>query len=45
MQIQKNDIKQMTRSILAGYVWDENNSYVKIPRLRLKTRIELCRES
>ncbi|MGR8999173.1 MAG: NAD(P)/FAD-dependent oxidoreductase [Gammaproteobacteria bacterium] len=41
---QKNNIKQMICSILAGYVWDENNPYVKNPRLRLKTLIELCRE-
>ncbi len=41
---QKNNIKQMICSILAGYVWDENNPYVKNPRLRLKTLVELCRE-
>jgi flavin-dependent dehydrogenase len=41
---QKNNIKQMICSILAGYVWDENNPYVKNPHLRLKTLIELCRE-
>ena len=41
---QKNDIKQMICSILAGYVWDENNPYVKNHRLRLKTLVELCRE-
>ena len=41
---QMNDIKQMICSILAGYVWDENNPYVKNHRLRLKTLVELCRE-
>jgi len=41
---QQNDIKQMICSILAGYVWDENNPYVKNHRLRLKTLVELCRE-
>ena len=41
---QKNNIKQMICSILAGYVWDENNPYVKNHRLRLKTLVELCRE-
>jgi flavin-dependent dehydrogenase len=41
---QKNNIKQMICSILAGYVWDENNPYVKNSNLRLKTLIELCRE-
>jgi flavin-dependent dehydrogenase len=41
---QKNDIKQMICSILAGYVWDDNNPYVKNHRLRLKTLVELCRE-
>jgi flavin-dependent dehydrogenase len=42
---QKNNIKQMICSILAGYVWDENNPYVKNHSLRLKTLVELCRES
>jgi flavin-dependent dehydrogenase len=42
---QLNDIKQMICSILAGYVWDENNPYVKNHRLRLKTLVELCRKS
>jgi len=41
---QMNDIKQMICSILAGYVWDENNPYVKNHRLRLRTLVELCRE-
>ncbi len=41
---QQNNIKQMICSILAGYVWDENNPYVKNHRLRLKTLVELCRE-
>ena len=42
---QQNNIKQMICSILAGYVWDENNPYVKNHRLRLETLAELCRES
>ncbi|MDD2659520.1 MAG: NAD(P)/FAD-dependent oxidoreductase [Methylococcales bacterium] len=42
---QKNNIKQMICSILAGYVWDENNPYVKNHSLRLKTLVKLCRES
>jgi flavin-dependent dehydrogenase len=41
---QQGNIKQMICSILAGYVWDENNPYVKNPRLRLKTLTELCRQ-
>lgn len=41
---QQNNIKQMICSILAGYVWDENNPYVKNHRLRLETLVELCRE-
>lgn len=41
---QMNDIKQMICSILAGYVWDDNNPYVKNHSLRLKTLVELCRE-
>lgn len=41
---QKNNIKQMICSILAGYVWDENNPYVKNHSLRLNTLVELCRE-
>jgi flavin-dependent dehydrogenase len=41
---QKNNIKQMICSILAGYVWDGNNPYVKNSSLRLKTLVELCRE-
>ncbi len=41
---QKNNIKQMICSILAGYVWDDSNPYVKNHRLRLKTLVELCRE-
>ncbi len=42
-QPQQSNIKAMICSILAGYVWDENNPYVKNPRLRLKTLVELCR--
>ena len=39
------NIKAMICSILAGYVWDENNPYVKNSKLRLKTLVELCRKS
>jgi len=41
---QQENIKQMICSILAGYVWDKNNPYVKNSRARLKTLAELCRE-
>jgi flavin-dependent dehydrogenase len=41
---QQANIKQMICSILAGYVWDEKNPYVKNSRSRLKTLAELCRE-
>lgn len=41
---QRNNIKQMICSILAGYVWDDSNPYVKNHRLRLKTLVQLCRE-
>lgn len=41
---QKNNIKQMICSILAGYVWDQTNPYVKNSSHRLKTLVELCRE-
>lgn len=41
---QQANIKQMICSILAGYVWDEKNPYVKNSRPRLKTLAELCRE-
>lgn len=41
---QQNNIKAMICSILAGYVWDTDNPYVKNSRLRLKTLVELCRE-
>ena len=37
-------VTSMICSILAGYVWDENNPYVKNPPLRLNTLINLCRE-
>jgi len=42
---QQSNIKQMICSILAGYVWDESNPYVKNSRPRLNTLAELCRES
>ena len=41
---QQSNIKAMICSILAGYVWDEANPYVKNSRHRLKTLVELCRE-
>lgn len=41
---QQPNIKAMICSILAGYVWDENNPYVKNSRPRLNTLVELCRE-
>jgi len=41
---QQSNIKAMICSILAGYVWDEANPYVKNSRPRLKTLVELCRE-
>ena len=37
------NIKEMICSILAGYVWDTENPYVKKSRLRLKTLAEICR--
>ncbi len=40
---QQENIKQMICSILAGYVWDENNPYVKNSTTRLNTLVELCR--
>ncbi|MGR9036104.1 MAG: hypothetical protein ACU83O_05895 [Gammaproteobacteria bacterium] len=39
---QKNIIKQMIWSILAGYAWDEYNPYVKNHRLRLNMLVALC---
>ncbi|MEO1885953.1 MAG: tryptophan 7-halogenase, partial [Methyloprofundus sp.] len=42
---QQHNIKQMICSILAGYVWDVNNPYVKNSSLRLKTLVELCRDN
>lgn len=42
---QQNNIKAMVCSILAGYVWDANNPYVKKPTARLNTLIALCRDS
>lgn len=41
---QQSNIKAMICSILAGYVWDEENPYVKNSGPRLKTLAELCRE-
>lgn len=43
-QQQQPNIKAMICSILAGYVWDDNNPYVKNSRPRLRTLAELCRE-
>ena len=42
---QQANIKAMICSILAGYVWDETNPYVKKAGSRLNTLVELCRES
>jgi flavin-dependent dehydrogenase len=42
-QRQQENIKQMICSILAGYVWDESNPYVKNSTTRLNTLVELCR--
>ncbi|WP_198243947.1 NAD(P)/FAD-dependent oxidoreductase [methane-oxidizing endosymbiont of Gigantopelta aegis] len=42
-QRQQANIKQMICAILAGYVWDEENPYVKNAEPRLKTLVELCR--
>jgi len=42
---QQDNIKAMICSILAGYVWDEKNPYVKNARTRLKALAELCGES
>jgi len=41
---QQNNIQSMICSILAGYVWDERNPYVKNSTSRLATLAELCRE-
>ncbi|NOS88289.1 MAG: NAD(P)-binding protein [Methylococcaceae bacterium] len=40
---QQANIKAMICSILAGYVWDDNNPYVKNSQSRLNTLVELCR--
>lgn len=40
---QQANIKAMICSILAGYVWDESNPYVKNSQSRLNTLVELCR--
>lgn len=39
------DIKKMICSILAGYVWDLNNPYVKDAERRFNVLAELCRQS
>jgi len=39
------DIARMLCSILAGYVWDNKNPYVKHPKRRLSALVELCRTS
>ena len=41
---QQANIKAMICSILAGYVWDETNPYVKKSGSRLSALVELCRE-
>lgn len=40
---QQSNIKQMVCSVLAGYVWDEKNPYVKNSSPRLNTLAQLCR--
>ena len=42
---QQANIKTMICSILAGYVWDKKNPYVKNSRARLNTLAELCRDN
>jgi len=41
---QQENIKAMICSVLAGYVWDEENPYVKNSSSRLKTLAQLCKE-
>jgi flavin-dependent dehydrogenase len=41
---QQDNIKAMICSILAGYVWDVKNPYVKNSHPRLNTLAELCRD-
>ena len=41
---QQANIKAMICSILAGYVWDEKNPYIKKSGSRLNALVELCRE-
>ncbi len=41
---QQPNIKAMVCSILAGYVWDKKNPYVKNSRARLNTLAQLCRD-
>jgi len=41
---QQANIKTMICSILAGYVWDNKNPYVKNSRARLNTLAQLCRD-
>lgn len=39
---ESNKLKQMIISILAGYVWDQNNLFVQNPKRYLKLVHELC---
>lgn len=39
---QHEDIRKMVCSILAGYAWDIENTFVKHSKRRLKTLVELC---
>lgn len=39
---QNEDVKQMICSILAGYVWDESNPFVKQTERRLNALVEIC---
>lgn len=36
------DIQRMLASVLAGYVWDQNNPYVTNPQRRLRALCETC---
>ncbi len=39
---QNPDVKAMVCSILAGYVWDQKNPFVKNPQRKLNTLAQLC---
>jgi len=38
-------VRRMISSILAGYAWDTNNPYVADPKRRLRTLVNLCRQT